>query len=362
MKPATINSPSRSERALAKMVAVSADQGLICLSNEWQGVGAKYQFRCGQGHQFERAAYGVLYKASACPECSRGSTASKFDNIVAERGGQCLSGGYRGSAVPHRLRCSHGHEWATLGSSILQGNWCPYCAGHSGRPAKGPPRKYGLADLQAKAAEYGGKCLATWFSSARAHYPFECASGHQWDAIGYKVLRAGNWCRVCTDARLAAKRTDADGLNRLKSVARARGGVCLSDSYRGANERYKFRCAVGHQWEALATNILQGRWCRTCHNESLKTGIEAMHAFASERGGRCLSDTYDNGKAKLTWECHHGHVWQARSESIRAGHWCPSCAIQSTIRAKNAWKHKRYEAGNGSPSVGARVPSSDGNK
>ncbi|KAB0600379.1 MAG: hypothetical protein CL858_04975 [Cupriavidus sp.] len=346
MKQANSPPSRRATMALARLQAAATLQGLACHATVWQGVSAKILLECANGHRFERRAYGVLYKAPGCPECSRASIAAKFDKLVADRGGQCLTdGGFLGGAALHRIRCKHGHEWNPEGRSVLAGYWCPRCAGKPTEPR--PHRqasKYGLADLHAKAAEHGGKCLAAAWKTGRDHYPFECAAGHRWEAMGYKVLKQGNWCRTCTDTRLGAQRTDADGLARIQGTANERGGRCLSTAYHGTSAFYRFRCAAGHEWEALGNNVLQGGWCRICRNEGQKLGIEAMHALARERGGICLSDTYRHGKAKLKWECHRGHVWDATPSGVKAGHWCPSCAILNTIVAKNQHKRKRYEA------------------
>jgi len=345
--------PSRSSRAtaaLARLQAAATRQGFVCHATEWRGVSAKLWLECEKGHRFERAAYGVLYKQSGCPECSRAVPAAKFAKLVAERGGQCLSGTYLGSEALHRLRCQAGHEWTPEGRSVLAGYWCPMCAGKGElATSKGSSAKYGLADLQAKAAEHGGRCLATAYGRGRDYYPFQCAAGHGWEAMGYKVLK-GNWCRTCTDSRLAAQRADANGLARIQRIALSHNGKCLTTTYLGTSAKYAFECAAGHQWKALGNNILQGGWCRRCRNESQKLGIEAMHALARARGGRCLSDTYTHGKSKLKWECHRGHVWDATPSGVKGGRWCPSCAILNTIVAKNHRKRKRYETVGKTPS------------
>lgn len=346
MTPTSFATSPRAAAALARLHAAATVQDLICHATEWHGVSAKILLECAKGHQFERRAYGVLYKASSCPECSRASIAAKFDRLVADRGGQCLNkGGFLSGATIHRIRCEHGHEWSPEGRSVLAGYWCPHCAGKS-TPAipKQQTSKYSLADLRARAAEHGGKCLATTWKTGRDHYPFQCAAGHRWEAMGYKVLKQGNWCRTCTDARLGAQRSNPDGLARIHQAAQQQGGRCMSNAYHGTNVSYRFRCKAGHEWDALGNNILHGGWCRLCRNEGQKLGIEAMRALALERGGTCLSDVYVHGKAKLTWECHRGHVWDATPSGVKAGHWCPSCAILNSIAAKGQHKRKRYEA------------------
>lgn len=338
----------RSAAALERLRTAADAQGFVCHAEQWNGVGARYPFECASGHRFERVASSVLYRVRGCQQCRRGAVQDRFEKIVADRGGECLDGRYLGHRVRHQMRCCQGHEWTPEGCSLLQGVWCPHCAGVGNRQRpEGAIRKYGLAQLHARAAEQGGRCLALVYRTGWDYYPFECAAGHSWEAMAYKIFK-GSWCRLCADARLAAERTDADGLTRIQAAASAHGGRCLSETYRGVNRPHWFQCASGHTWKALGRSILHGAWCRRCQNNRATLGIEAMHALAQERGGRCLSDTYVNNKTKLTWECHRGHVWSAIPGNVKGrGQWCPQCAILNTIRAKNQWKRKRYEAVHG---------------
>ena len=55
--------------------------------------------------------------------------------------------------------------------------------------------------------------------------------------------------------------------------------------------------------------------------------IEEMKRIANERGGRCLSDTYEGYQKKLKWECSKGHVWEATPLNVKhRNRWCPICA------------------------------------
>ncbi len=47
--------------------------------------------------------------------------------------------------------------------------------------------------------------------------------------------------------------------------------------------------------------------------------------LAEARGGQCLSSEDPTGHEPLRWRCGLGHQWQASSTAVRAGHWCPDC-------------------------------------
>ncbi len=54
--------------------------------------------------------------------------------------------------------------------------------------------------------------------------------------------------------------------------------------------------------------------------------IEEMKGLAKERGGECLSTTYQDARSKLLWQCVEGHEWEATPDNIKRGKWCPVCA------------------------------------
>ncbi len=110
----------------------------------------------------------------------------------------------------------------------------------------------------------------------------------------------------------------------MKSIAKERGGKCLSDSYINARKKLIWECAEGHQLEATPDKVKRGRWCPHCAG-TIKLTIKEMHAIAEERGGKCLSGTYINNRTKLIWECAEGHQWEATPDKVKRGRWCREC-------------------------------------
>jgi hypothetical protein len=133
-------------------------------------------------------------------------------------------------------------------------------------------------------------------------------------------------------------------------MAEERGGLCLSNAYTGVSTYYRFRCADGHEWEATAKKVKEGRWCPECAILKSRLGIELAQQTAKERGGECLSTEYVNSAKKLTWMCHRGHVWPATYGHIRKGCWCPVCANMDKLSNRKSRARRRYEAIGATPS------------
>ena len=108
-------------------------------------------------------------------------------------------------------------------------------------------------------------------------------------------------------------------------LAEARGGRCLSTEYGGIKFKYLWECKEGHQWEAQATSIQQGCWCPHCAQKA-PHHLQWLQGLAAKRGGLCLSVEYKNAHTKYLWECAEGHRWEAKSNDIQQGYWCPHCA------------------------------------
>ena len=114
-------------------------------------------------------------------------------------------------------------------------------------------------------------------------------------------------------------------LNKMNELAAKKGGKCLSEKYIDSSTKLSWECSEFHSWKATPDTIKRGRWCPECSGSKQLT-IEGVQELAIERGGKCLSDEYDNSSTKLRWECSERHVWKAALDSIKQGSWCPECS------------------------------------
>ncbi|WP_233869601.1 zinc-ribbon domain-containing protein [Paraburkholderia adhaesiva] len=189
--------------------------------------------------------------------------------------------------------------------------------------------------MQATARERGGECLSERYVNNETKLRWRCAKGHEWDAKPMHI-RLGKWCPACSlDWHKIT-------MAQILSMAQARGGECLSAHYDNDGSKLRWRCASGHEWMQTPSKVKRGAWCRECVRPSRT--IDDMQAIAHRRGGECLSGRYINSATKLRWRCARGHEWEAIPASVIKGTWCPQCAILDRIRARNGWKRGRYEA------------------
>lgn len=331
-KPASSSEPADlvDGAPLAYLAQVASAAGLTLLTPHWTNAHAKYLFRCQHGHEFERQATAVKRGIVSCKRCRKAIVRQRFLDQLAQRNLICLEGDYLGTNVRQHFECAQGHRWNTEARKILEGSGCPACA--NAQTAALNRRRDGLERLHEAAAERGGRCLAEAYAGIAAIYEWECANGHRWRAAGQSIIR-GNWCRVCFGLRHSERMTDPDGLARLQAAAQANGGQCLDSDYRGVNEKYRFRCAAGHEWRQLGSGVLGGRWCSRCaakcmgQQQRLPDGLDQLKAVAAARGGELLNTVYAGLNAFYTFRCARGHEWRTKGGHVlHDGTWCRACA------------------------------------
>jgi hypothetical protein len=173
---------------LREIRELAAARGGACLSDEYRPGREKMRFRCAVGHEWEQNS--TLIRAGTwCPRCrGRGTTIAELNELAAKHGGRCVSRRYVDSTSPLTWECAKGHRFRRLPRSILRGNWwCPTCRAVAGAVAK----------ALAVAEERGGVLVSTRGLTANARLRWRCAKGHEWISKPVSVATGRRWCRKC---------------------------------------------------------------------------------------------------------------------------------------------------------------------
>jgi len=240
---------------------------------------------------------------------------SEMKTIAQSRSGDCLSSEYINNSTHLKWQCELGHEWEATPANIKKGTWCPVCAGKN----RGASQRLTIQHAQSVAKSFGGKCLSEEYVNARTKLIWQCSEGHIFRSILSNVKK-GFWCAECHNrGRLT--------IDKLKKIARDRGGECLSNKYIDNKTKLKWRCSNGHILFALPSQVKNKSWCPVCTG-NLKHSLKDMQKRARKRRGKCLSNKYINARTGLKWQCSKGHVWLAKPYNIKNGNWCPICAVE----------------------------------
>ncbi|WP_392560375.1 hypothetical protein [Orbus mooreae] len=272
----------------------------------------KLYIRCSNMHIFKFRVF-HLHRGQWCPDCYFNNLRYSLKDIellAKQKKGKCLTKDYKNSRQRLTWQCQYGHNWQMSIDGYQKGQWCPVCSVEH-------KQQQALRILQQIAKQQGGSCLSTTYTRGCDKYTFHCANGHEWQTTGKNIKNAKTWCPTCCHDQQRRP------LAELQALALKRAGLCLAVHDAMLSDKVMWQCAQGHRWKQATYLIRAGRWCPFCARKTYT--IEDMRQLAIARGGKCLSTTYKNLETKLTWLCHLGHTWQASPGHIKAGTWCPSC-------------------------------------
>lgn len=309
-------------KLLNELHIIAQQRGGCCLSDEYINSSSKLIFQCKHGHQFE-SCRDYIKAGNWCPFCAgKGRTIKDLQQLASKYGGRCLSPNFLGMDKKHLWECAEGHRWEAIPQNIKTlGRWCPTCGRTKSDKNR---RRYTLEDMQKLASSLGGFCLSSEFESVVKKLTWKCSEGHTWEANPHHIKR-GSWCPICA-CKIRAEKRKKYTIEDMRRFATSKKGKCLSLVFNHVKDSLLWECIEGHQWLANADNILNGgKWCPVCAGNQTKT-LEDMQKLALERGGKCLSSTYEGVNKKLLWECQEGHQWETIPSVIIKGGWCPTCS------------------------------------
>src|SRR5438132_8433503 len=108
-------------------------------------------------------------------------------------------------------------------------------------------------------------------------------------------------------------------------IAIEKGGTCLSEEYINMEAPLKWKCAKSHEWITMFKIVKRGSWCPHCAGNASYT-IEEARRLAYNKNGQCLSGKYINSSSPLLWKCAEGHEWESLLSNVKNNNsWCLEC-------------------------------------
>ena len=316
---------------------------------------------CPEGHRYRAMIESRTRMKTGCPYCAGQKTLPGVNDIVTLRP-ELLSlwnTERNGELSPKELmpgshrkvwwRCEKGHEWEAAVYNVSSGGGCPYCAGYWPIP--------GETDLAsthpALAAEWDfrkNKLLPSEVSrGTNKKVWWLCPEGHTYSAFVYARI-AGDGCPYCSGKKVLP------GFNDLATTDPALAAEWADDSAspasvnRGSHKRVKWRCALGHEYEAEIYARAAGNGCPYCSGHKVLVGFNDLATthpriaaqWDEELNGSLTPQMVTRGSNKRAWfRCEDGHVWSALifSRTRAKGTGCPVCAGQ--VKTKLAGRYRR---------------------
>jgi hypothetical protein len=372
------------QQAIDELKEIAVKNGGKLISTVYFGVKEQLEWECSFGHKWQAVADSVKH-GTWCPICG-GSSPLSLDQMkehAKKYKGECVSEEYVNSRTHLRWRCEAGHEWKAKPDHILKGHWCPTCStGVSERICRAlfehitgvpflkhrPKWLKNARNNQMELDGYSEPLNLAFEYHGQQHYQSVAFFHQSSKSLKQRQVDDNEKKRLCQargitlfeipffiphdelqlyirslleekDVDLVTNKTyiaikdlnvwQKQDLDELRKLAVERGGMLLSEHYVNNNTKLRWRCNVGHEWDAVPGSIKSGTWCALCGDKraAIKRArtIESIKDIAMQNGGACLSACYQNSRSRLRFRCSHGHEWETSASVIVRGHWCPKC-------------------------------------
>ena len=359
---------------------IAINKGGKFLSTKFIGWNPKYEWKCKEGHIWKASGTEVKL-GSWCRVCAGTEPIriQEIQRLAKAKGGKCLSKKSLGAHKKLKWQCKEGHVWESTVANIKNNNsWCPKChfyyseeicrttfeqlfrtkfpksrpdwlIGLKGRLMEldGYSKKYGLAfeyhgeqhfgksffNKDKKTLDYGVSrdkkklklCQNNNVKLIILSYKDDLSKLPEIIKSKTKNLKIANKINFDREINFNQIYSHKTKISELKTIAKKRGGTCLSNKYYGVKKKHEWKCKKGHIWKATADKVKNGRWCMICSGNA-KLSLEIFQKIAKEKGGKCLSKKYVNSKSKLKFQCSKGHIWEAAGGAIKNNKsWCKKC-------------------------------------
>lgn len=287
----------------------------------------KLRWQCGSGHQFEASPNSVK-SGHWCPQCAREKAGDSqrlgmtfFNDLAEERGGSCLSTNYKSIKSVLKWRCSQGHEWESRADVVKNGGWCSKCGGFT-------HEELVRSILETSLMKKFPKARPSWLVNSR---------GNRMELDGF-----------CEELRLAF---EYQGIQHYKESHHFHKRSSFHQ--RVADDLVKKQACEKHGVTLLAVHYsipasdLPAFLQKECARLGLGSGdqftwnerdiyerksdeVLRLRNIARSKGGDLVSSVFLTSSSPLLWRCKSGHQWEATSNVIVQGHWCPKCAAEET--------------------------------
>lgn len=173
-----------------------------------------------------------------------------------------------------------------------------------------------------------------------------CSKGHEWISE-IKHRTSGSGCPYCSG------RFPKKGINDLATVnpklasewhPTKNGDLTPEQISFASNRKVWWRCALGHEWQAVVHGRSYGRGCPVCGGKQAETGsndLQTLHPnLATQwhpvRNGELKPEKVGQWSTKnVWWQCSKGHEWNARIASRVLGSGCPYCSGRRALQGIN---------------------------
>lgn len=121
----------------------------------------------------------------------------------------------------------------------------------------------------------------------------------------------------------------------IRNEIKKYGYELISEEYINVRTNLEIKCLNGHLSMKSWEKIKEGRGCKKCASEKLRTDFEIVKNEFSKRNYTLTSATYIGAHDKLTYICPNGHEGNIAWHEFKRGEGCNKCAIENKSYEKS---------------------------
>lgn len=308
-----------------------------------------YWWLCHNGHSY-KSSPGMRSKGCGCPYCAGKKVLKGFNDFESKHPELMKEWDWdkNKGIFPDMIPCnSHrkiwwidslGHSWETTTSSRINGNGCPYCAGHAvlkgyNDLASIKPELLGEWDcekndsIKPEAITAGSHHIVWW----------KCKLGHSWKSmVGSRTVR-NTGCPYCSNVKVLKGFNDFEHFHPEllgEWNYKRNHGISPSDYTYGSHKLVWWTCPIGHEYKRRLCERHSGKGCPYCAGSKVLEGFNDLktrtpwiaEAWDYERNRNLKpEDVFPYTNRKVWWVCKNGHHWRAKINAKQRGIECPYC-------------------------------------
>ena len=303
------------------------NEGYTLLSKEIAGVKDDIKIKCPAGHVYKTTFNTFKNSGSRCPYCQKKGkyTYKEVKNKIEKNGLYLLSDTYMSCKHKLKIRCPFGHTFEkTYDNLVNQSFSCPTC---SYKKAK----KLSFNTVKNYIENCNYTLLSESYDSNNEKIKVMCPEGHVY-RVTFGSFQQGNRCPECAKEKRAD--TQKLSLNKVKKDIELMGFGVVSDEYLNNRSKLHLICSKGHTFRSSYSNIMEGKGCPDCANETrgrfTRHDISFVREFIEQEGYHLLSNKYINCDSLIEIMCPEGHTYKVRFNNFYRGQRrCPICWQQS---------------------------------
>lgn len=252
-------------------------------------------------------------------------------------------------------KCNKGHSWlASINSRGERKLGCPYCAGQRVR--------VGENDFETWCKENNPSLLLEWDYDKNSISPSEitksylkkikwkCSKNHTWEAsVSNRVHGTG--CPQCNTGnnvvrnKISLEEWCKDNLSSICDEwdYEKNGEITPQKITYGSHKKVWWKCAQGHEWEAVIKSRTHNHGCPYCSSTYKKAikGVNDLETWCRENDREYILEEWDSlqneelspdmvtwgSHKRIHWKCSKGHEWEAviKERTRINGNLCPIC-------------------------------------